>query len=214
MFTGIVEDLATLISTRHLRGKTYSLLVDLNKSGRDARIGESIAVNGVCLTIVNKRGTTAGFQVIKETLNRTNLGKLTPGSKVNIERSMTLNQRISGHIVMGHVDGTGTIRNVKLQNDGSCKMEISADRKLTELMVKKGAVALDGVSLTLVDVSDSWFSVCLIPHTLKSTNLGLKKKSDLVNVEADYIGKYVLKLANTHRKTLNQAKPSPKLKMN
>ena len=199
MFTGIVEDLATLISTRHLRGKTYSLLVDLNKSGRDARIGESIAVNGVCLTIVNKRGTTAGFQVIKETLNRTNLGKLTPGSKVNIERSMTLNQRISGHIVMGHVDGTGTIRNVKLQSDGSSKMEISADRKLTELMVEKGAVALDGVSLTLVDVSDSWFSVCLIPHTLKSTNLGLKKKSDPINVEADYIGKYVLKLASNYQ---------------
>jgi riboflavin synthase len=204
MFTGIVEDLATLISTRQLKGKTYSLLVDLNDSGRDVCIGDSIAVNGVCLTIANKRGSTGSFQVIKETLNRTNLGKLTPGSKVNIERSMTLNQRISGHIVMGHIDGTGTIRDVRLQNDGSSKMEISADRKLTELMVEKGAVALDGVSLTLVDVSDSWFSVCLIPHTLKSTNLCLKRRSDLVNVEADYIGKYILKFASNYQGTFKR----------
>lgn len=204
MFTGIVENLATLVSTSHLKGKTYSLVVELDKGGRDVRIGDSIAVNGVCLTVVNKIGRTGSFQVIRETLNRTNLGMLTPGSKVNIERSMTLNQRISGHIVMGHVDGTGTIRNIRLQNDGSSKMEISADRKLTQLMVEKGAIALDGVSLTLVDVSDTWFSVCLIPHTLKSTNLGLKRKSDLVNIEADYIGKYVLKLASNYQATFKR----------
>jgi len=199
MFTGIVENLATLTSIRHLKGKTYSLLLDLKETGRGLHIGDSIAVNGVCLTLVAKRGRTGSFQVIRETLDCTNIGKLTPGSRVNIERSVTLNQRISGHIVMGHVDGTGTVKNVKRQDDGSSKMVISADRKLTELMVEKGAVALDGVSLTLVDVSDSWFSVCLIPHTLKSTNLGLKKKFDLVNIEADYIGKYLLKLASNYR---------------
>ncbi len=193
MFTGIVENLANLISTRHLSGNTHSLMIDLNETARGVRIGDSIAVNGVCLTVVKKRGRTVSFQVIKETLNRTNLGRLTKGSKVNIERSMTLNQRISGHIVTGHVDGTGKVTSIKPENDGSTRMEISTSRKLVGMMVEKGAVALDGVSLTLVDVSDDWFSVSLIPHTLKVTTLGMKQKSDLVNIEADYIGKYVLK---------------------
>lgn len=199
MFTGIVENLATLISTNHLKGKTYSLLIDLNETARGVRTGDSIAVNGVCLTVVGRKGSTGSFQVIKETLQRTNLGGMSEGAKVNIERSMTLSQRISGHIVTGHVDGTGKVRTVEPQGDGSTKMEITTGRKLVELMVEKGAVALDGVSLTLVDVSEDRFSVCLIPHTLKATTLGLKKRSDLVNIEADYIGKYVLKLANKYR---------------
>jgi len=202
MFTGIVENLATLISTRHMKGKTYSLVIDLNETAQGVRIGDSIAVNGVCLTVVGRKGTTASFQVIKETLHRTNLGRMSEGSKVNIERSTILNQRISGHIVTGHVDGTGKVSRVKPQNDGSTKMEITTGRKLIELMVEKGAIALDGVSLTLVDVSEDHFSVCLIPHTLKATTLGLKKKSDLVNIEADYIGKYVLKLASKYKRIL------------
>ena len=206
MFTGIVENLANLISTRHLSGNTHSLTVDLNETARGVRIGDSIAVNGVCLTVVKKRGRNVSFQVIKETLNRTNLGRLAKGSKVNIERSMTLNQIISGHIVTGHVDGTGKIRSIKLENDGSTRMEIAASRKLVEMMVEKGAVALDGVSLTLVDVSDDSFSVCLIPHTLKVTTLGMKQKSDLVNIEADYIGKYVLKyIGKQYKRTVAPA---------
>lgn len=198
MFTGIVENLATVISTSHITGKTYSLLIDLNETAQGVRIGDSIAVNGVCLTVVGRKGSTRSFHVIKETLQRTNLGRISEGSKVNIERSMTLNQRISGHIVTGHVDGTGEVTKIKPQNDGSTKMEITASRKLTKLMVEKGAIALDGVSLTLVDVTENCFSVCLIPHTLRSTTLGLKKKSDVVNIEADYIGKYVLKLAQKY----------------
>ena len=201
MFTGIVENLATLVSTNHLKGKTYSLLIDLNETARGVQTGDSIAVNGVCLTVVGRKGSIGSFQVIKETLQRTNLGGMSEGAKVNIERSMTLSQRISGHIVTGHVDGTGKVRTVEPQDDGSTKMEITAGRKLVELMVEKGAVALDGVSLTLADVSEDRFSVCLIPHTLKATTLGLKKKSDLVNIEADYIGKYVLKLANKYKRT-------------
>lgn len=202
MFTGIVENLVPLISTSHLKGKTYSLLIDLKETARGVRIGDSIAVNGVCLTVVKKTGRTVRFQVIKETLNRTNLGRLGKGSKVNIERSVTLNQRISGHIVTGHVDGTGMVRDVEAQDDGSTRMEVIAGRKLIDLMVEKGAVALDGVSLTLVNVSDNWFSVCLIPHTLQATTLGLKQRSDLVNIEADYIGKYVMKLANKYKRAL------------
>jgi len=199
MFTGIVENLVSVISTHHLKGKTYSLQVDLGETARNIRIGDSVAVNGTCLTVVRKRGRTCSFQVIRETLNRTNLGSLKPGSKVNIERSMTLTQGISGHLVMGHVDGVGRVKSIERQNDGSIKMEISAAKKLTSQMVEKGAVSLDGVSLTLVDVSDRTFSVCLIPHTLKATTLGIRKKSDLVNIETDYIGKYVLKLASNYK---------------
>jgi len=199
MFTGIVENLVSVISTHHLKGKTYSLQVDLGETARNIRIGDSVAVNGTCLTVVRKRGRTCSFQVIRETLNRTNLGSLKPGSKVNIERSMTLQQGISGHLVMGHVDGVGRVKSVERQNDGSIKMTISTAKKLTSQMVEKGAVSLDGVSLTLVDVSERSFSVCLIPHTLTVTTLGLRKISDLVNIETDYIGKYVLKLASNYK---------------
>jgi len=202
MFTGIVENLATVIATSHLRGKTYSLIIDLKGTTRGLRCGESIAVNGVCLTLVGKIGNSGNFQVIKETLNRTNLGQLRKGSRVNIERSLSLNQRISGHLVTGHIDGTGKIVDLQPQDDGSTRMEVTSKRKIVELMVEKGAVALDGVSLTIVDVSKSCFSICLIPHTLKTTTLGLKKKSDRVNIEADYVGKYVLKLANRYKQML------------
>jgi len=202
MFTGIVENLATVIATSHLRGKTYSLIIDLKGTTRGLRCGESIAVNGVCLTLVGKIGNSGNFQVIKETLNRTNLGQLRKGSRVNIERSLSLNQRISGHLVTGHIDGTGKIVDLQPQDDGSTRMEVTSKRKIVELMVEKGAVALDGVSLTIVDVSKSCFSICLIPHTLKTTTLGLKKKSDLVNIETDYVGKYVLKLANRYKQML------------
>ena len=191
-----------MTSTNHLKGKTYSLHIDLNGASWSVHIGDSIAVNGVCLTVVGRKGTTAIFQVIKETLERTNLGQLRKESKVNIERSISLNTRISGHIVTGHVDGTGKVKGLQPQNDGSTKMEIAATKKIADLMIEKGAVALDGVSLTIVDASKSCFSVCLIPYTLKATTLGMKKKSDLVNIEADYIGKYVLKLASRYRRTL------------
>lgn len=198
MFTGIVERMATVISTSHLKGRTYSLQVDLGKTIRTVRIGDSIAMNGVCLTLVGKKRTIGSFDVMKETLSRTNLGLLKPGSKVNIEQSMKLTDRISGHIVTGHVDGFGKILGVEWQNDGSAKTRIAIDRKLASMMVEKGAVTLDGVSLTLVDVKSHQFSVCLIPHTLEVTTLGIKKKDDLLNIEADYIGKYVLKLAKNY----------------
>jgi len=200
MFTGIVENLGTVISTSHLKGKTYSMRIDLGRMSQGARIGDSIAVNGVCLTVTSKRGTTISFDVISETLRRTDLGTQVPGSRVNIERSMTLKDRISGHFVSGHIDGTGKIMRISVQNDGSIRMVIATTRKLTSMMVEKGSVALDGVSLTLVDVSDRYFSICLIPHTLKITTLGFKKESDLVNIEADIVGKYVLKLARNYRK--------------
>jgi len=204
MFTGIVEKLGTVISTSHLRGKTYCMRIDLGKMSKTARIGDSIAINGVCLTVTGKRGTVASFDVISETLKRTDLGTRVPGSKVNIERSMRIEDRISGHFVSGHIDGTGRISRVTTQKDGSIKMWITVPRKLTTMMVEKGSVALDGISLTLVDVTEQQISVCLIPHTLKITTLGFKKESDLVNIEADLVGKYVLKLASSYRNQLKK----------
>lgn len=201
MFTGIVESMGTIIGTSRLRGRTYSLRIDFGKIIRTLRVGDSVAVNGVCLTLVGKRGTAGSFEVIRETLTRTNLGKVERGSKVNIERSMTLKDRISGHLVTGHVDGTGEICSIDTQYDGSSKLSISANQRLTSMMVEKGAVALDGVSLTLVEVSEHLFSVCLIPHTLASTTLGTRHIGDVVNIEADCIGKYVLKLAEQYNQS-------------
>jgi riboflavin synthase len=200
MFTGIVEKMGTVVSTQKLKGRTYAMHIDLGKMLKDVRIGDSIALNGACLTLVGKRGTIGSFDVMGETLHRTNLGGLKPRSRVNIERSMSLKDRISGHFVIGHIDGAGTITKVESQSDGSVKMTISTDSKLTSMMVEKGSVALDGVSLTLVEVTSRGFAVYLIPHTLEVTTLGIKKKGDLVNIEADYIGKYVLKLVAQYAK--------------
>ena len=200
MFTGIVEKMGTVVSTQRLKGRTYTMRIDLGKMIKEVHIGDSIALNGACLTIVGKRGTVGSFDVMGETLRRTNLGGLKPSSQVNIERSMSLKDRISGHFVIGHIDGTGTITKIQSQSDGSVKMTVSTSKRLTSMMVEKGSVALDGISLTLVDVTSREFSVYLIPHTLEITTLGIKKKGDLVNIEADYIGKYVLKLVAEYAK--------------
>jgi riboflavin synthase len=200
MFTGIVEKMGTVVSTKKLKGRTYAMHIDFGKMLKTVHIGDSIALNGACLTLVGKRGTIGTFDVMGETLHRTNLGSLKPSSRVNIERSMSLKDRISGHFVIGHIDGAGTVSKIESQSDGSVKMTISTDSKLTSMMVEKGSVALDGVSLTLVDVTTQGFSVYLIPHTLEVTTLGIKKKGDLVNIEADYIGKYVLKLVAQYAK--------------
>lgn len=198
MFTGIVERMGKIVSTKRLNGKTYEILIKLGKTLKHIHVGDSIAVNGACLTLVGKRGNNAKFEVMNETLARTNLGTLNPNSEVNIEESMSLKDKISGHFVTGHIDGTGRVSKVKRQNDGSVEMTIRADGKLTSMMVEKGSVALDGVSLTLVHVKQREFSVCLIPHTLKVTALGTKKIGDHVNIEADYVGKYILKLGTKY----------------
>jgi len=200
MFTGIVEKMGTVVSAQRLKGRTYTMRIDLGKMIKEVHIGDSIALNGACLTIVGKRGTVGSFDVMCETLRLTNLGGLKPSSQVNIERSMSLKDRISGHFVIGHIDGTGTITKIQSQSDGSVKMTVSTSKRLTSMMVEKGSVALDGISLTLVDVTSREFSVYLIPHTLEITTLGIKKKGDLVNIEADYIGKYVLKLVAEYAK--------------
>ena len=195
MFTGIVEKLAPVTSLRKLKGRTFSIALNLgDKFSSSVRIGDSIAVNGTCLTVTTRRGGVVVFDVIEETLQRTNLGKLSKGSKVNVERSLLLSDRIDGHLVAGHIDGVGKIQRTEKFADGSLKMWIAASPEIVSSMIQKGSVAVDGVSLTLVDVTQDSFSFCLIPHTLKNTTLGYKKRGDYVNIEVDMIGKFVRRL--------------------
>ncbi len=193
MFAGIVEHLATVISIAEAPGKTASIKLNLGKSGKGVRPGDSVCINGVCLTATGKRGGIISFDVIQETLRVTNLGELIKGSKVNVERSLLLSDRIGGHFVTGHVDGTGKIAGLEQMADGSVKTWIESATGLASMMIPKGSVAVDGISLTLVDVKEDSFSVCLIPHTLSTTNLAYKTKGATVNIEVDMIGKYVRK---------------------
>ena len=191
MFTGLIESLGTVYrldpdgAGRHLVVAEPGLAPQLV-------IGESVAVNGACLTVVERDAQTFRFQVGPETLERTNLGALAVGDVVNLERSLRLGDRLGGHLVQGHVDGLGTIASRQRQGDWEvvsfrCAPELAAQ------MVSKGSVAVDGISLTLVDVTPSGFSVMLIPHTLAVTTLGRKGPGATVNLETDLLAKYVWK---------------------
>jgi len=192
MFSGIVEKTVPVVSIRK-RSKSALIHIDLGKLVRDTKIGDSISINGVCLTVTKKRKGTVSFDVIDETLRVTNLGELTKGSMVNIERSLRLADRIGGHLVSGHVDGVGKIVKIEQPAEDSAKLWVEAKSDLLSSMIAKGSVAVDGISLTLVDVGENRFSVCLIPHTMSATTLGRKTEGDSVNLEVDAIGKYVRK---------------------
>jgi len=193
MFAGIVERLVPVISVTKPQAKTASIKLDLGKFGERVRVGRSVSVNGVCLTVTRKHRGIITMDVIEETLRVTDLGQLAKGTKVNVERALLPSDRIDGHFVTGHVDGTGRISRITEMADGSVKMWIRTGTELSSMMVRKGSVAVDGVSLTLVDVTEDSFSICLIPRTLTVTTLGRKKQGDLVNIEVDMIGKYVRK---------------------
>jgi riboflavin synthase len=172
------------------------LVVRAGKTSQTLHVGGSLAVNGACLTVVAHDARTCRFQAGPETLRRTNLGELTAGDRVNLERSLRLGDRLGGHLVQGHIDGLGRIASRDRQGDWelvwfSCPAELAAQ------MVSKGSVAVDGVSLTLVDVTADGFSVALIPHTLEHTTLGFKRPGASVNLETDIIGKYVWKCLQT-----------------
>ncbi len=190
MFTGIVEAVGTVKGVGAIDdGRRLQLLVD----GWDpVPVGASIAVNGVCLTALANTGSIE-VDVIPETLSRTNLGSLTEGDQVNLERAMPANGRFDGHIVQGHVDGTGTVRSIERDEDGVI-MTIHVPDGLVKYLVEKGSVTVDGVSLTIAGLDDSGFSVALIPHTLEVTTLGLRKTGDVVNLEVDILSKYVERL--------------------
>ena len=192
MFTGIVEEMGVVKSVQHGAVSSFVEIKAVTVLS-DAHIGDSIAVNGVCLTVTDITADSFRADVMNETLSRSSLGTLRQGSCVNLERAMSANGRFGGHIVSGHIDGTGTITDIK--KDGiAVWYTITSSSEILRYIVEKGSVAIDGISLTVADVSDSDFMISVIPHTAAQTVLGLKKSGDIVNIENDIIGKYVEKL--------------------
>ncbi|MDX1469561.1 MAG: riboflavin synthase [Acidimicrobiia bacterium] len=191
MFTGIVTETATVTDVRDTNDGRR-VVVEGSGFG-DIEIGDSVAVDGVCLTAVAIEGGRVSFEVVPETLSRSTLGEMTPGTKVNIELPMGSSGRFDGHMVQGHIDGVGEVVSVNRSAPG-ITMTIRAPQGLLGQIVEKGSIAVNGVSLTVAGMKDDQFSVALIPHTLEITNLGLRKPGDPVNLETDIIAKYVEKM--------------------
>ena len=192
IFTGIIEELGTI--TRIERG-THSSRINVRASKvlEEVRIGDSIAINGVCLTVTEFDSEHFIADVMAETLDKTNLKEFVSGQRVNLERALRLGDRMGGHLVQGHVDGVGTI--IEQQKlDIATIFRIKTSDEVLAYVVKKGSIAIDGISLTVVDVGVDRFAVSLIPHTSAMTTLGFKKPGDTVNLESDIIGRYVEKL--------------------
>lgn len=193
MFTGLVEKLGTIREVHPDEAGGRLLVVEEGSLARELVLGESVAVNGACLTVVRQDEVTFDFQAGPETLKRTNLGELRVGSRVNLERSLRVGDRLGGHFVQGHVDGVGSI--LSRTQEGEWEMVwFGCPEEMTRLMVEKGSIAVDGVSLTLVEVKADRFLIMLIPHTLSHTTLGFKVPGDLVNLEADMLAKHIQKL--------------------
>jgi riboflavin synthase len=190
MFTGIIEAIGTIAAVRTIpAGKRFAVEGSTLFDG--LALGESVAINGCCLTVVLVSGSTAEFEAGPETLRKTNLGELDRADHVNLERALKADGRLGGHLVQGHVDGIGTIRQRQRHEDWETVWLDAGE--LAAQLVPKGSVAVDGISLTVVDVAEPIFSVALIPHTLERTTLGAKRVGATVNLETDVIGKYVLK---------------------
>lgn len=189
MFTGIVENVGS-VTALEPRGELCELAIDAGPVAEGVRVGDSVAVNGACLTVTRAEGARLCFEAVKETLERSSLGELQLGSRVNLERALRADARLDGHIVQGHVDGTGRVRAVE-QHGEDVRLFVDCGPEVAAYLVPKGSVAVDGVSLTVVGVGDSGFDVALIPHTLAATTLGERQPGDRVNLEADVLGKYV-----------------------
>jgi len=185
MFTGIVEELGTVLSSRERR-----LAVTCSLVASDSEVGSSVAVNGVCLTVVERARDRLSFELSEETLARTSLGRLSEGDPVNLERPLSLADRLGGHLVQGHVDGLGTIEAIDPE-EGGATLTVRMPDALARYVVEKGSVSVDGVSLTVTWTDGTRFSVALIPHTLEATTLGRVVAGNPVNLEVDVIAKYV-----------------------
>ncbi len=199
MFTGIVEELGKIVALeRHDGGARIAIRASLVLS--DVALGASIAVNGICLTVVDfdLQSSTWSADAVSETMQRTNLGDLAVGDSVNLERPVRLQDRLGGHLVQGHVDGTGTIVGKDSNNDGSVNIRIFAPTGLLRYTIEKGSICVDGISLTVAAVESDSFSIAVIPHTLAVTTLGSKSVGTRVNLECDVVAKYVEKLVIPH----------------
>lgn len=193
MFTGIIEGLGNIVrfDKKTTNRSAAKMKIKLGKIAKGLKIGDSVAINGVCLTAVNISKDVAEFEMVGETIKKTNLGSLKSGNKVNIERSLKVGERLEGHFVLGHVDGVGIISKIEKQPN-QIKIWTKVPKELSKYIIKKGSVTVDGISLTVVDALKDQFSVSIIPHTMKITNLSYKKVGDKVNIETDILGKYIL----------------------
>lgn len=191
MFTGIVEELGTIEAVEDL-ADAYSIAIRAEVCLADTRPGDSIAVNGCCLTVVELESGRWTADVMRETIRRTSLASARPGDPVNLERAVRADQRLGGHLVQGHVDAVGQIRS-RIPSEHWDLVEVQLPAELAGFVVEKGSITVDGVSLTVVDVAADWFSVSLIPETLTRTTLGRRQVGDPVNLEVDVIAKYVAK---------------------
>ncbi|RME13368.1 MAG: riboflavin synthase [Ardenticatenia bacterium] len=196
MFTGIVEEVGRVVAIEHHEGRSV-LTVQAQTVLEGTRIGDSIAINGTCLTVTALTPTTFTVEMVPETLRRTNLGDLVVGSGVNLERSLTPHSRMGGHFVQGHVDGTGEVRHIRTEGDSRVVL-FSAPENVLPYIVPKGFIAVDGVSLTVVERLDDGFSVAFIPHTLAHTIAGEYREGTRVNLEADILGKYVANIVKQY----------------
>lgn len=192
MFTGLIEDTGRVASF-HRRGEAGVLVVETALPATEITIGDSVAVNGACLTVIAKNIHTLTFDVSPESISRTSIGKLCSGGRVNLERALRLGDRLGGHIVSGHVDCAGRL--IRSENrSGNCQLQFTLPPEHARYLVEKGSVTIDGISLTVNAVSADGFSVNIIPHTYSNTTLGQLKAGDRVNIETDIIGKYVERL--------------------
>lgn len=204
MFTGIIEEIGKIKSIKR-GGSAVLITVSAAVVISDVNIGDSIAVNGVCLTVVDFGSDWFSADAMPETLDRSSLGSLRSGSSVNLERAMPVGGRFGGHIVAGHIDGTGRITNIR--NDANAIWyTITTDKKVLKYIIEKGSVAIDGISLTVATVDSTSFSVSVIPHTAEKTILTSKNTGDIVNLENDCIGKYVEKLMSAENSDTNITK--------
>ncbi len=192
MFTGIIEEMGK-VKKIQLGSDSARLTIEGDVVLKDVKLGDSIAVNGICLTVVSHNVRFFDVDVMAETLRKTNLEELKPGDRVNLERALRVGDRLGGHIVSGHIDGVGTIVRQR-REDIAVLTEIRGPAEVMKYVVKKGSIAIDGTSLTVVDCNDDTFQVSLIPHTAKLTTLGYKTAGERVNLESDIIGKYVERL--------------------
>lgn len=194
MFTGIIEEVGVI--EKIIRGiNSVTFFISTNKILGDTRIGDSICTNGVCLTVTNIINNIFTADVMAETLKCSNLGQLRIGDKVNLERALCLNSRLGGHIVSGHIDGIGTISSIN-KVDNSTEVVINTKQEILKYIIYKGSITIDGVSLTVAEVRQDEFKVCIIPHTANETILLSKQVGQTVNLECDILGKYVEKLLN------------------
>ena len=194
MFTGIVEGIGKVkkISKATKNRSAIQMIVDLGKHGKGLKTGQSVALNGVCLTVTKLSKTECTFEMIEETTKKTDLGNLKLGGIVNIERSLKVGDRLEGHFVLGHVDGVGIIKKIQ-KKPKEVQIWFEVPKNLSKYVVKKGSIAIDGISLTVVEIKNNLASVCLIPHTIEVTNFKTKNIGDKVNIETDILGKYILK---------------------